>query len=64
MSARRSLLTAAHWASTLTAAAGAATLAPLPFTGIYANAAGLIASAGVCLAGLATAPTTRKDGSQ
>lgn len=61
MSARRTLLTAAHWTATLTTAAIAATLAPLPFTGIYASAAGLIAAAGVCLAGYATAPATRKD---
>ncbi|MFI1728235.1 hypothetical protein ACH40E_03140 [Streptomyces acidicola] len=56
MSARRSVLHAAHWTATLLTAAIATFLAPIPFTGIYASAAGLIAAAGVCLAGLALAP--------
>lgn len=53
---------AAWWTATTFAAASAATVAPIPFSGPYASAAGLLAAAGVCLAGFALAPHTRKDG--
>lgn len=45
---------AAWWTFTTLAAASAATVAPIPFTGPYASIAG------VCLGGLALAPHTRK----
>jgi hypothetical protein len=51
---------AAWWTATTLAAASAATAAEIPFTGPYASAAGLVAAAGVCLAGIALAPHTRK----
>jgi hypothetical protein len=53
---------AAWWTFTTLAAASAATAAEIPFTGPYASIAGLVAAAGVCLAGIALAPHTRKDG--
>ena len=53
---------AAWWTATTLTAASVATVAPLPFTGPYASAAGLVAAAGVCLAGYALAPHIRKDG--
>lgn len=53
---------AAWWTATTVTAASAATAAEIPFTGPYASAAGLLAAAGVCLAGIALAPHTRKDG--
>ena len=52
---------AAWWTATTLAAASAATVAPIPFSGPYAAAAGLLAVAGVCLAGIALAPTTTED---
>ncbi|MEV5957239.1 hypothetical protein AB0M11_26320 [Streptomyces sp. NPDC051987] len=55
---------AAHWtATTTTAAAAVSTAAAIPFTGPAAGAAGLLAAAGVCLIGIATAPAlnTRKE---
>ena len=52
---------AAWWTVTAFAAASAATAAPIPFSGPYASAAGLLAAAGVSLAGLALAPHARKD---
>jgi hypothetical protein len=56
VSARRTVRWACHWTLTLLTAAVASLAAALPFTGPYASAAGLIAAAGVCLTGLATAP--------
>ena len=53
---------AAWWTFTTLTAACAATVAPLPFTGPYASIAGLVAAAGVSLAGIALAPHIRKDG--
>lgn len=53
---------AAWWTFTALTAACAESVAEIPFTGPYASAAGLVATAGVCLAGLALAPHTRKDG--
>lgn len=53
---------AAWWTATAVTAASAATVAPLPFSGPYAGAAGVVAAAGVCLAGYALAPHIRKDG--
>ncbi|MEV7389567.1 hypothetical protein [Streptomyces sp. NPDC091215] len=55
---------AAHWTATTTAAAIASTAAAIPFTGPAASAAAVLAAAGVCLIGIATAPAlnTRKDG--
>ena len=47
---------AAHWTATLLTAASAATLADIPFTGLYASAAGILAAAAVCAIGYATAP--------
>jgi hypothetical protein len=53
---------AAWWTFTTLTAAGAATVAAIPFTGPYASAAGLLAAAGVSLAGIALAPhTTTED---
>lgn len=58
---RRALL-AAHWLLTATAAMTVVVVAPLPFTGRFAGAAGVLAAAAVGLIGYATAPTiTRKD---
>ena len=53
---------AAWWTATTVTAASAATVAPIPFTGVRASVAGLLAAAGVCLAGIALAPhTTTED---
>ena len=52
---------AAWWAPTTLTAACAATVAPIPFTGVGASVAGLLAAGGVCLAGIALAPTTTED---
>ena len=53
---------AAWWALTTLTAACAATVAPIPFTGPYASVAGVVAAAGVSLAGIALAPhTTTED---
>lgn len=60
MSARRTVWAALHWTATALTAAIASMAAALPFHGPYASAAGVIAAAGVCLTGLATAPP-RKD---
>lgn len=51
---------AAWWTATTVTAASAYTVAAIPFTDPYASAAGLLAAAGVCLAGIATAPHIRK----
>ena len=51
---------AVWWTTTAFAAASAATVAEIPFTGPYASAARLVAAAGVCLAGIALAPHIRK----
>jgi hypothetical protein len=51
---------AAWWAVTAFTAACAYTAAEIPFTGPYASVAGLLAAAGVSLAGIALAPHTRK----
>jgi hypothetical protein len=53
---------ALHWTATSITAASASTVAAIPFTGTAASAAGTLAAAGVCLIGIALAPTTRKDG--
>jgi hypothetical protein len=53
---------AAWWTATTLAAASAATVAAIPFTGPYASIAGVIAVAGVSLVGIALAPHIRKDG--
>jgi len=53
---------AAWWTATALTAACVATAAEIPFTGPYASIAGVVAAAGVCLAGIALAPHTRKDG--
>lgn len=52
---------AAWWTFTALTAASAATAAPIPFAGPYASIAGVVATAGVCLAGIALAPTTTED---
>lgn len=52
----------AAWWTFTTAAASAATVAPIPFTGPYASIAGVVAVAGVSLVGIALAPHIRKDG--
>jgi hypothetical protein len=58
-----SLRLAAHWTVVTTTAASVSTVAAIPFTGASASAAGTLAAAGVCLIGIALAPTTtRKDG--
>ena len=51
---------AAWWTATALTAACVATVAPIPFTGPYASVAGLLAAAGVCLAGIALAPHARR----
>ena len=53
---------AAWWTTTAFTAACVATAAEIPFIGRYASIAGLLAAAGICLAGYALAPHTRKDG--
>ena len=58
---RRALL-AVHWLLTTATAMTAVVAAPLPFTGRFAGAAGVLAAAAVGLIGYATTPTTpRKD---
>jgi hypothetical protein len=57
-----SLRLALHWTAVTTTAASVSTVAAIPFTGTAASAAGTLAAAGVCLIGIALAPTTRKDG--
>lgn len=47
---------AAHRTVTLLAAASAALLADIPFTGLYASAASILAAAAVSAIGYATAP--------
>ncbi|MFE2967502.1 hypothetical protein ACFXKC_28290 [Streptomyces sp. NPDC059340] len=55
-----SLRLAAHW--TAVTAAAVSTVLAIPFTGTAAPAAETLAAAGVCLIGIALAPTTsRKD---
>lgn len=58
-----SLRLAAHWTATTTLAAIVSLAAAIPFTGPAASTAGVFAAAGVCLVGIATAPT-RKDTSR
>lgn len=53
---------AVWWTTTAFAAASAATVAEIPFTGPYASGGGRVAAAGVCLGGYALAPHIRKDG--
>jgi len=57
-----SLRLAVHWTAVTITAAITSTAAVIPFTGPAASAAGVLASAGVCLIGIALAPTIRKDG--
>jgi hypothetical protein len=58
-----SLRLAIHWTTVTTTAAAVSTVVAIPFTGTAASAAGTLAAAGVCLIGIALAPTTtRKDG--
>lgn len=53
---------ALHWALVTLTAGIASTLAAIPFTGDLARAFGTCAAGGVCLTGIALAPTpTRKD---
>lgn len=51
----RRLMWFAHWTATLVLAAAADVVAPLPF-GTGAGAVGVLASAAICIVGLATAP--------
>jgi len=53
---------AAHWTAVTFTAAVVSLAAALPFTGTTASLIGTVAAAGVCLVGIALAPTTRKDG--
>ena len=54
---------AAHWTATTITASLTWTAAAIPFTGAAAGYAGAVAATGVCMAGIALAPTiTRKDG--
>jgi hypothetical protein len=53
---------AAYWAAVLLAAAVASLAAALPFTGLDADTAGVLAAAGVCMTGMACAPGVRKGG--
>lgn len=56
---------ALHWALVTLTAAIASTLAAIPFTGDLARAFGTCAAGGVCLIGIALAPTpARKDGAR
>jgi hypothetical protein len=52
---------AAHWTAVTVAAAFVVTVATIPFTGTAASYAAIVAAAGVCMAGIALAPNTRKD---
>ena len=54
----RTLRWLAYWTATLTTAAIASLAAALPFTGPAASATGALAASGVCLIGIACAPTT------
>ncbi|MGW1497524.1 hypothetical protein ACWCQW_02850 [Streptomyces mirabilis] len=57
-----SLRLLAHWTAVTTTAATVSTVTAIPFTGTAASAIGTLAAAGVCLIGIALAPTTtRKD---
>lgn len=51
-----------HWTAVTLTAAITSLIAAIPFTGTAASAIGTLAAAGVCLIGIALAPTTRKDG--
>jgi hypothetical protein len=64
VTARRAALLALYWTAVLLTAALVDLAAGLPFTGPAASLAGDVAAAGVCLIGLASAPTlnTRKGG--
>lgn len=56
---------ALHWALVTLTAAIASTAAAIPFTGDLARAFGTCAAGGVCLVGIALAPTpARKDGAR
>jgi hypothetical protein len=52
---------AVHWTVVLISAATVCVVAPLPFTGRIAGAAGVVAAVAVLAIGYATTPT-RKDG--
>ncbi|WP_225825667.1 hypothetical protein [Streptomyces naphthomycinicus] len=56
MTARRTVRWALHWAITTTVAVLASIAFAVPFTGLAAQAAGVLAAAAVCLIGLACAP--------
>ena len=64
MSALRLALWAAYWSAVLTLAGAVSLAAAVPFAGPAANAAGVLGAGGVCLIGMACAPTTptRKGG--
>lgn len=55
-----SLRLALHWTAVTTIAAVALFAANIPFTGTAAAVLGTFAAAGICLIGIATAPTIRK----
>jgi len=55
---------AVHWTATTLTAALVSTAAAIPFAGGAASAVGTVAAAGVCLIGIATTPTPRKDTSR
>lgn len=56
-----SLRLAAHWAAVALIAACTVTVATIPFTGLAAQAASILAATGVCSIGLALTPTNRKE---
>jgi hypothetical protein len=51
---------AAYWTAVLLTAAVASLAAAIPFTGPAASTAGVLASGGVCLIGMACSPDVRK----
>lgn len=51
---------AAHWAAVTLAATTTSVAAAIPFTGLYATAATLLAATGVGLTGLALEPKGRR----
>lgn len=56
MTAREIGRTLVYYVVVGAAAACAATVAPIPFTGVASNGVGILAAAGVCLVGIACAP--------
>lgn len=56
MTARDIGRTLAYYLVVGTVAACAATVAPLPFSGVAAHGVGILATAGVCFVGFACAP--------